>query len=362
MQADTDFAANSPILLIPYMWIGDFVRCHSVVRVLQERFPRRPLDLLTNELCAPLIDYMPGVRKGIVFDLPRGRIPLGRYRELARLLKREGYGTALVMLRTWKSALAPFLAGIPQRTGFVGEGRFILINDLRWGERRLRRMVDRCGVLALPKGEQPPREWPVPALVVPPAEIAAWRERLAPREDGRRTVALGPGAIGPGKAWPPAHYAELARRLAAGGAIVWVLGGPREEGLAAQIAAAAGPLARALTSPDLRQAIIALAAADAAVTNDSGLMHVAAAIGTPTVAIFGPTEPGLWGPLNVLAATLEPPAIVPCPICGGVGCHDVRHRRTEDVAPERVFTAVQEALAQTPPDRPRGSQPLPPPG
>ena len=96
---------------------------------------------------------MPGVRKGIVVDLPRRRLALGQHHALAAPLAPEGYGQALVMPRTWKAALAPFLAGIPQRTGFVGEARFGLINDLRWGERRLPRMVDRCAALALPKGE-----------------------------------------------------------------------------------------------------------------------------------------------------------------------------------------------------------------
>src|ERR1700704_3975056 len=101
--------STSSILLVPYMWIGDFVRCHTVVQVLRQRWPQRPIDLLTNRNNAPLLDYMPGVRKGIVCDLPRGRLPLGQYRALAARLRAEGYGTALIMLRTWKSALAPFL-------------------------------------------------------------------------------------------------------------------------------------------------------------------------------------------------------------------------------------------------------------
>src|SRR3984957_10791826 len=144
-------SAGSPILIVPYMWIGDFVRCHTVVRLLHERFPDRPVDMLTTRMVAPLLDYMPGVRKGIVFDLPRKRIALSRHRALADLLRAERYGDALIMPRTWKSALAPFLAGIPRRTGFVGEMRFGLINDLRSGEKALPRMVERCAALTLPK-------------------------------------------------------------------------------------------------------------------------------------------------------------------------------------------------------------------
>src|ERR1043165_6493763 len=108
-------AADSPILLVPYMWIGDFVRCHSVVQLLKARFPRRPVDVLTTTLCAPLLDYMPGVRKGVVWDLPRKQIALPAHRALGRRLALERYGSALAMPRTWKSALAPFFAGIPER-------------------------------------------------------------------------------------------------------------------------------------------------------------------------------------------------------------------------------------------------------
>jgi len=178
-----------PILIVPYMWIGDFVRCHSVVKVLRERFPDRPVDLLATSLCAPLADYMPGVRQVIVADLPRSRLALSQQTALARRLKQEGYGTALTMPRTWKAALAPFLAGIPERVGFAGEVRFILLNDVRFGEKRLPRMVDRCAMLALPRGAAQPPDWPLPDLTVPSTEIAAWRIRRGLTDD-RPIVAL----------------------------------------------------------------------------------------------------------------------------------------------------------------------------
>src|ERR1700693_813040 len=187
---------DSPILLIPYMWIGDFVRCHTVVKLLKQRFPSRPIDVLTSAMVSPLLDYMPGVRKGIIVDLPRRRLALSQHHELAGRLRREAYGQALVMPRTWKSALALYLAGIPQRTGFVGEGRIGLINDLRWGERRLRRMVDRCAALALPKGASLPTEWPLPELAASRSEVAAWRQRCGLVRDQRKEIALAPGAVG----------------------------------------------------------------------------------------------------------------------------------------------------------------------
>src|SRR5215472_14862679 len=170
-----DMDDTRPLLIIPYVWIGDFVRGHTVVRVLKERFPNRPVDLLTTTLCAPLVDYMPGVRGRIVWDLPRGRLAVAKQVGLAAELRTRGYGTALVLPRTWKSAIAPALAGIPERIGFVGEARFGLINHWRWGEKALPRFIDKNAALALADGSPLPGEWPVPQLLVPPDEIGRFR-------------------------------------------------------------------------------------------------------------------------------------------------------------------------------------------
>src|SRR6266702_3995064 len=210
LSGDADRADTSPILIVPYMWIGDFVRNHTVVRVLNERWPNRPVDLLTTSLCAPLVDYMPGVRAGLVWDLPRSRLAAGRQLGLARLLRERNYGTALVLPRTWKAAIAPALAGIPERGGSVGASK-------RW-----------------------------------------------------------------------TYYPEAARLLVERGLEVWVVGGPAEKGLAQEIVAAGGPGVRDLTGNDLRNGVLAMAAAGVAIFNDSGLMHIAAALGTPTMGIFGP--------------------------------------------------------------------------
>jgi heptosyltransferase-2 len=336
-------ADNSPILIVPYMWIGDFVRCHTVVRLLRERFPECPIDVVTTRMVSPLVDYMPGVRKGIVVDLPRRRLAMAAHHALGRRLRQENYRQVLVMPRTWKSAVAPFLAGISRRTGFAGEARFGLLNDLRWGERSLPRMIDRCAVLALARGQTPPATWPEPQIVVPPSEIAAWRQRIG--ADRRPAVALAPGAVGPSKRWPA--YAEVARRLAAENIQVWVLGGPDETALASDIAGPDQAYARNLTGPDLRNAVLALAAADTAVSNDSGLLHVAAAIGTPTVGIFGPTSPWHWAPLNPLAATVETESPLTCRPCHKPTCRMGHHRCMHDIAPDRVFDLTMKVLAAT---------------
>jgi ADP-heptose:LPS heptosyltransferase len=134
---------SQPILIVPYMWIGDFVRCHTVVQLLRARHPYSPIDMLATSNTAPLLDYMPGIRKGVVVDLPRKRLAFHQHAALARRLRTEGYGRALIMPRTWKSALAPYLAEIAVRTGFRRTAIALDQRSALWC-RRLLRMVDRC--------------------------------------------------------------------------------------------------------------------------------------------------------------------------------------------------------------------------
>jgi heptosyltransferase II len=334
---------TSPILIIPYMWIGDFVRGHTVVRVLKQRWPNRPVDLLTTTLCAPLVDYMPGVRTGIVWDLPRSRLALAKQWGLAAIFRKRGYGTALILPRTWKSAIAPALAAIPERIGFVGEVRFGLINQWRWGERALPRFIDKNAALALPDGAPLPAQWPVPQLRVPPGETARWRQSNG--LGSGTAIALAPGSVGSSKRWT--YYPQAARLLAEQGLDVWVLGGPGEKALAGEIAAAGGRRVRDLTGGDLRNGILAMAAASVAISNDSGLMHVAAALGTPTMGIFGPTSPYHWAPLNGLAATVQTKTNVPCQPCHRPVCRMNDHRCMRDIPASDVVAIAARVLQQS---------------
>jgi heptosyltransferase-2 len=331
---------TSPILIVPYMWIGDFVRGHTVVRVLKQRWPNRPVDLLTTSLCAPLVDYMPGVRSGIVWDLPRSRLAVARQRELAALLRSRGYRTALILPRTWKSAIAPALARIPERIGFVGEARFGLVNRLRWSEKRFPRFIDKTAALALPDGASLPAEWPVPQLRVLPDEVARWRQ--ANGLGTGNAVALAPGSVGVSKRWT--YYGEAARLLAAQKLDVWVVGGPGEKAMAQDIVAAGGSRVRDLTGTDLRNGILAMAAASVAISNDSGLMHIAAGLGTPTMAIFGPTSPYLWAPLNGLAATVQTTPHLTCQPCQRTVCTMNDHRCMRDISASDVVAIAQRVL------------------
>jgi len=247
------------------------------------------------------------------------------------------------MPRTWKSALAPFFAGIPVRTGFFGEARLGTLNDMRFGERKLPRMIDRCASLALPKGAKPPPDWPLPELVVPTSERTAWRAR-AQLPARRPLIVLAPGAVGPSKRWPSASYAEAAAQFGRKGAVVAVVGSPTETDLAAEIRAG-NPDVHDLTGADLRNAILALASAQLAISNDSGLLHVAAALGTPTIGIFGPTSPWHWAPLNPLAAVVQAEIELDCRPCHKPVCRLGHHRCMREIPPARLVEIAEAALA-----------------
>jgi len=222
--------------------------------------------------------------------------------------------------------------------------RFGLINDLRFGERRLPRMIERCAALAIPRHAELPAQWPLPELVVSPEEMDRWR-RTHGLERDRPVVALAPGAVGPSKRWSKEGYGTLARQLGAEGLAVWVVGGPQEKQLAQEIVSAGGMRARDLTGPDLRHAIVALAAANAAVSNDSGLLHVAAALGTPSIGIFGPTSPWHWAPLNPLAAIVETKSTLDCRPCHEPTCRVGHHRCMHDIPAADVLEVTRRAVS-----------------
>ena len=234
------------------------------------------------------------------------------------------------------------LAGIPERVGFVGEVRFGLVNQWRWGEKKLERMIDRKCALALPPGTDLPTDWPVPDFQVSTDEIGRWRQ--ANGLGSGPAIALGPGSVGSSKRW--SYYPEAAKLLVERGYDVWVIGGPGEKDLADEIIAAAGPKARDLTTNDLRNGVIGMAAAKVAVANDSGLMHIAAAVGTPTIGIFGPTSPHLWGPLNPLAATVQTKTIVPCQPCHTPVCTMNNHACMRDIPAIDVADVIQDVAAR----------------
>ncbi len=278
------------ILIVPYMWIGDFVRCHTVVQAHATAVPTAPSTCWRPRCARRSPITCRACAKGSSADLPRRRLGLIEHLELAARLKAEHYGSALVMSRNWKAALAPFLAGIPERTGFVGEARFVLLNDRAMASVRCRGWSTSAGCSLCRPAPPCPRVASTGACG--PARRRSppgGKARLGRRRCGR-SWRWRPARWGRRKRWPAATYAELTRRLLAEGLAVWVVGGPRRKGAGARDYRRHRPPAIS-PAPTCATAILALAAAAVAVSNDSGLLHVAAALGTPSIGIFGPTSP-----------------------------------------------------------------------
>ena len=293
---------NEPgkLLVVGPAWVGDMVIAQSLYRLLAERNPGVVIDVIAPVWSLPLLERMPEVRCGIQQPLGHGEFGLGRRRHLGRDL-RGNYDRAIVLPRSLKSALVPWFARIPVRTGFRGEMRYGLINDMRpFDPVRLDQTVKRFLALGLDAGEEALPQPPFPRLSFDRAAAARTRERLDVAGNGP-VVALMPGAeYGPAKQWPQESFAALARRLAGDGASVWILGSSREAALGEAIAREAGSdrVHNLAGRTDLVDAVDLLAVTDVAVSNDSGLMHVAAAVGTHVVAIYGSSTPDFTPPLT----------------------------------------------------------------
>ncbi|HEX3097879.1 MAG TPA: lipopolysaccharide heptosyltransferase II [Usitatibacter sp.] len=293
------------ILVVAPSWIGDAVISHALVLRLKELDPSAAIDVLAPPWTLPVYRRMAGVEKAIALPFGHGDVKLGERRRFARSL--GPYDRAIVLPNSWKSALIPWHAGIALRTGYRGEMRYGLLNDLRvLDEKALPRLVERYAALAQPAGEALRRPVPAPRLTSDPARAAATLARLG-LDRARPAAALVPGAeYGPAKRWPARHFAALAGELAGRGWQVWLLGSGKDAEATRQIRALAGDACVDLAGrTSLDDAIDLLASADRVVTNDSGLMHVAAALDRSLAALFGSSSPEFTPPLAAKARVIS---------------------------------------------------------
>jgi heptosyltransferase-2 len=297
---------GSPIIVFGYPAVGDFVRCHSLVRLIAARFPHRPIDVVTRNPSVELAAFMPEVREAIAEDFRHRRLDLRGRLTLAGALRRRGYGTAFVISSSYKAALVPFFARIPERIGWVTEGQWPLINRPRFGMHGVPRMVDRLCMLGAPRGDSSVSAWPVPRLRVPPALQDRLDTLLHAKPAGAPVVALAPGSSDLRKNWPIEKYVDLVRHCVRRGCAVWIVGSKAEGALAAAIGGHAGVQDRTMDS--VTALALNIAAADVFVGNDSGPLHVAAALDKPCVGIFGLSDPYYVGPINagVLIPNADP--------------------------------------------------------
>ncbi len=283
------------------------VMAQSLLLRLKQHNPATQIDVLAPAWVAPLLARMPQVSEVIANPFGHGALQLGARRALGKQLRDKNYATAYVLPNSLKSALIPFFAGIPQRVGFKGEARYGLINVMhKLDEQKLPLMVERFAMLAQKPGETLQRPYARPALHVTNEMRAATLKKFN-LDVNKPAIAFCPGAeYGPAKRWPTQHFGELAKKLIAHNFQVWILGSEKEAPLGAEIQAASGGQCIDLTGKtNLGEVIDLISAADKVVSNDSGLMHLAAALDKPTAALFGSTSPGFTPPLSNKAKVIS---------------------------------------------------------
>jgi heptosyltransferase-2 len=283
-------------------------------RLLQS-YPGAHIDVLAPSWTEKLLRQMPEVHDVIINPFPHGEFEFSARRRLGLHLRGEQYSKAIVLPNSWKSALIPFFANIPVRTGYVGEMRYGLLNDARkLNKKQLPLMVERFMQLAEAPSSENTLPFSPPQLKVNDAQRQQALTKFNLTLD-KPVAVFCPGAeYGPAKRWPAHYYAELAQLLRMQGYAVWLIGSPKDKEVADKIVALGNEPCRNLCGvTDLADAIALLSCADLVVSNDSGLMHIAAALGRPMAAIFGSSSPQFTPPLSDQAQILK--LDLPCSPC-----------------------------------------------
>jgi len=342
------------ILVIGPAWVGDMVMAQSLFMTLKRLHPDARIDVAAPAWTGPLLARMPEVSRAIDTPFAHGALDLGGRWRLGRELAAENYDQAIVLPNSLKSALVPAFAGIRRRTGWRGESRYLLLNDLRRLDKKaLPTMVDRFNALAFEAGQirsaaDFPQPHSLPALVADRglAQKAAAKFGL---DSERPVLALCPGAeFGESKRWPAAHYASVAAARIAAGWQAWLFGSQKDapgcnaiRELLPEADRAHCQIVAGRTS--LAEAIDLMSMADAVVSNDSGLMHVAAALGRPLVAVYGSTSPAFTPPLSqhkyILRLGLD------CSPCFKRDCPLGHHNCMKELPPALALAALAELEA-----------------
>lgn len=340
-------SAPPKYLIVGPSWVGDMVMAQSLYRLLLRREPQAELHVVAPPWSLPILERMDEVSRAIELPVAHGETAFAKRYAIGKALRSEGYTHAIILPRSLKSALVPFFARVPVRTGFRGEWRYGLINDMRPFDReRLNQTVKRFTELGVAAGETDRSKLEYPQLRVEPQAQARTLERLGVTKT-ENVVALLPGAeYGPAKQWPVRSYADLAGRLARVGVAVWVLGSEKERALGQTITDAAGHEAVRNLCGETRlgEVVDVLGAVRVAVSNDSGLLHIAAAVGANVVAIYGSSSPQMTPPLtdkqHIFYLDLE------CSPCFERECPLGHLRCLRDISVDEVCSTVITALGQ----------------
>ena len=301
---------NQPkLLIIGPSWVGDMVMAQSLFKTILNQSPNTLIDVIAPEWSLAVTKRMPEVNKGIVSPMKHGELGIMKRFHLSEWIRPNKYDRAIVMTRSWKAALIPWFAGIPVRTGYRGEMRYFLINDMRTMDTKvLNQTVKRFVALDSLSNQLPVIE--PPSLSVSDENIAIMIETLNLNLK-KPIMAIMPGAeYGPAKQWPSDYFAEVAQTYLSKGWNVCILGSAKDSQVALEIKALlhkknSNGLYDLTGKTTLLDAIDFLSLSNIALTNDSGLMHIAAAVDTPLLALYGPTNPEFTPPLSKKAKVLR---------------------------------------------------------
>ncbi|MDP1654175.1 MAG: lipopolysaccharide heptosyltransferase II [Rhodocyclaceae bacterium] len=327
------------ILIVAPSWIGDTIMMQPLLMRLRALHPDATIHVLAPTWSAPLLARMPEIAASIENPFAHGAFDWAGRKALGRRLAKTDFSQAYVLPNSWKSALVPCFAGIPKRTGYTGESRYFLLNDRHSLDAvALPRLVDRYAALAGTFDTPTPE----PRLTSTPEQQRTAREALGLPPDVAPVVFCPGAEYGPAKRWPVHHFAALARKLGAGETAVWIIGSTKDAPVGEEIAQrAAGSALNLCGRSSLEQAIDLIAGARCVVSNDSGLMHVAAALDRPLVALYGSSSPTYTPPLSSRAKILS--LDLACSPCFKRECPlspPDNLRCLEDLTPERVLAAM----------------------
>ncbi|MCP4329146.1 MAG: lipopolysaccharide heptosyltransferase II [Alphaproteobacteria bacterium] len=328
------------ILIVGPAWVGDMIMSQGLLKILKLRNPDADIDVLAPPWTRPLLAFMPEVRRAIEMPFRHGELNLRGRRTLGRSLRPEAYDVAYVIPRTLKAALIAYWAGIPKRVGHPRGRSFGILTDHRAADpENSPHQTARFAALADDTG-QPPEAFPPPALSVGPDQVTAALEALSlsPPEGPLMIIAPGSGNA-PAKRWPAEHFAEIARHRRTQGWAVWIDGSPADAPITAEVADLSGGSCLDLKGrASIAQSVALISLATEVVTNDSGALHIAAALGKRTVAVFGPTDPAFALPKSPGVEAVR--TGIECSPCYADECPLGHFKCMRDLTPAMVLAAL----------------------
>lgn len=334
---------SDKILIVGPAWVGDMVMAQTLFTTLKQLYPHKTIDVLAPEWSRALTSRMPEVSNSIALPFKHGQLSLKARYQLAKTLRAAEYTECYVLPNSFKSALIPFWAKIPKRIGWRGEWRYGFLNCVHHLDKsKYPLMIERFIALAYPPGTTLPKPLPTPAL-----KIEAQARQAACQAYDLNTeqpiLVLCPGAeFGPSKQWPADYYANCANHYLDKGWQVWILGSPKDQGVANTIAKQTQFRVKDLTGKTkLAEAIDLMSLASLVLTNDSGLMHIAAALNRPLVAMYGSTSTAFTPPLGEKVQVLQ--TDLPCRPCFKRECPLKHHQCMKNLVPEKVIAAANNA-------------------